>query len=53
MRDVLTAALGGIAGSLCCSDADEAKILIPSLQDKISNEDLNELLEEISKLQST
>ena len=39
-------------GSLCCSEADEAKTLIPSLTDKISNDDLTELLEEIAKLQS-
>ncbi|KAK8150943.1 RNA polymerase B [Beauveria asiatica] len=39
-------------GSLCCETADEAKTLIPSLADKISDEDLKELLEEISKLQN-
>lgn len=40
------------AGSLCCGDADEAKTLIPSLTDKISDEDLEDLLNEISKLQN-
>ena len=39
-------------GSLCCGDSDEAKTLIPSLQDKISDDDLQELLYEISKLQN-
>ncbi|KAI1845298.1 hypothetical protein JX265_005455 [Neoarthrinium moseri] len=36
-------------GNLCCADAEEAKTLIPSLQDKISDDDLNELLEEMAK----
>ncbi|KAI9743489.1 MAG: RNA polymerase B [Claussenomyces sp. TS43310] len=36
-------------GTLCCEDADEAKTLIPSLSDKIKDEDLQELLNEISK----
>lgn len=40
------------AGSLCCEGADEAKTLIPSLQDKMEDEDLQALLEEISKLQN-
>ncbi|KAH0491531.1 hypothetical protein TgHK011_002956 [Trichoderma gracile] len=39
-------------GSLCCENADEAKTLIPSLADKISDEDLQDLLDEISKLQN-
>ncbi|GJC86907.1 DNA-directed RNA polymerase II subunit rpb4 [Colletotrichum spaethianum] len=39
-------------GSLCCETAEEAKTLIPSLQDKISDDDLQILLDEISKLQS-
>lgn len=39
-------------GSLCCENADEAKTLIPSLQDKISDDDLQYLLNEISKLQN-
>lgn len=41
-----------LAGSLCCETAEEAKTLIPSLQDKISDDDLQILLDEISKLQS-
>jgi DNA-directed RNA polymerase II subunit RPB4 len=36
-------------GSLCCETAEEAKTLIPSLSDKISDEDLDELLSEMSK----
>ncbi|CAH0050008.1 unnamed protein product [Clonostachys solani] len=39
-------------GSLCCENADEAKTLIPSLTDKIKDEDLQDLLDEISKLQN-
>ncbi|KAK7745242.1 RNA polymerase B [Diatrype stigma] len=37
-------------GSLCCETAEEAKTLIPSIQDKISDEDLQELLDEMYKL---
>ncbi|KIM97782.1 hypothetical protein OIDMADRAFT_57298 [Oidiodendron maius Zn] len=37
-------------GSLCCDTAEEAKTLIPSLTDKISDDDLQELLNEITKL---
>jgi len=37
-------------GTLCCYSAEEAKTLIPSLQDKIPDEDLQELLDEIAKL---
>lgn len=38
------------SGSLCCDTAEEAKTLIPSLQDKILDEELQELLDEITKL---
>ncbi|KUJ11362.1 uncharacterized protein LY89DRAFT_595077 [Mollisia scopiformis] len=37
-------------GSLCCDTAEEAKTLIPSLQDKIGDEELQDLLDEITKL---
>ena len=37
-------------GSLCCDTAEEAKTLVPSLQDKISDDELQELLDEITKL---
>ncbi|KAG0647999.1 DNA-directed RNA polymerase II subunit rpb4 [Hyphodiscus hymeniophilus] len=37
-------------GSLCCDTYEEAKTLIPSLTDKITDEDLQELLDEITKL---
>lgn len=40
-------------GSLCCDSADECKTLIPSLADKISDEELQELLDEMAKLMST
>ena len=39
-----------VEGSLCCDNADEAKTLIPSLADKRSDEDLQELLEEVYTL---
>ena len=37
-------------GSLCCDTAEEAKMLIPSLANKISDADLTELLEDITRL---
>ena len=37
-------------GSLCCETAEEAKTLIPSLANKISDQDLQELLDDITKL---
>ncbi|EGS23349.1 uncharacterized protein CTHT_0010170 [Thermochaetoides thermophila DSM 1495] len=40
-------------GSLCCDSADECKTLVPSIADKISDEDLQELLDEMAKLMST
>ncbi|KAH8889511.1 hypothetical protein GQ53DRAFT_217640 [Thozetella sp. PMI_491] len=40
-------------GSLCCDSADECKTLIPSLADKISDDDLQDLLNEMLKLMST
>jgi len=39
-------------GSLCCESAEEAKTLIPSLANKISDADLQELLDEITKLRN-
>ncbi|MCJ1280925.1 RNA polymerase B [Xylographa opegraphella] len=39
-------------GSLCCETSEEAKTLIPSLANKISDIDLQELLDEISKLRN-
>jgi DNA-directed RNA polymerase II subunit RPB4 len=35
--------------SLCCENHEEAKTLIPSIANKISDADLQELLDEISK----
>ncbi|KAI9721380.1 MAG: RNA polymerase B [Chrysothrix sp. TS-e1954] len=37
-------------GTLCCETADEAKTLIPSLGNKISDADLDNLLQEITNL---
>lgn len=39
-------------GSLCCESAEEAKTLIPSLANKISDVDLQELLDDITKLRN-
>ncbi|SCV01812.1 LAMI_0G13894g1_1 [Lachancea mirantina] len=39
-------------GSLSCEDADEAKTLIPSLSNKISDEDLERILKELSNLET-
>jgi len=39
-------------GSLCCESAEEAKTLIPSLANKISDSDLQELLDDITKLRN-
>ncbi|KAL5347351.1 hypothetical protein ACLOAV_007662 [Pseudogymnoascus australis] len=36
-------------GNLCCELAEEAKTLVPSLADKISDDDLQDLLNEINK----
>ena len=41
-----------LLGSLCLDSADEAKTLIPSLQTKISDSELQELLDEITKLRN-
>jgi DNA-directed RNA polymerase II subunit RPB4 len=38
-------------GSLCPETAEEAKRLIPSLKDKFNDLDLDDLLEEMGKLQ--
>ncbi len=39
-------------GSLCCESAEEAKTLIPSLSNKITDADLQELLDDITKLRN-
>ncbi|KAI5306630.1 hypothetical protein KEM56_007873 [Ascosphaera pollenicola] len=39
-------------GNLCCDNAEEAKSLIPSLQNKISDAELQELLDELTKLRN-
>lgn len=39
-------------GSLCCDNAEEAKSLIPSIGNKISDIDLQELLDELTKLRN-
>jgi DNA-directed RNA polymerase II subunit RPB4 len=36
--------------TLCCDTADEAKTLIPSLEGKISEEELQQVLNDISKM---
>ncbi|KAJ2554172.1 RNA polymerase B [Coemansia sp. RSA 1933] len=37
-------------GNLCCSEYEEAKMLIPSIGDKISDEDLDSLLKQMDSL---
>ncbi|KAK6330327.1 RNA polymerase B [Orbilia blumenaviensis] len=39
-------------GTLCCETSEEAKTLIPSISDKKSDEDLQELLDEITKFRT-
>ncbi|KAI4274462.1 MAG: hypothetical protein LQ337_003918 [Flavoplaca oasis] len=39
-------------GSLCCESAEEAKTLIPSLASKISDDDLQELLDNITQFRN-
>lgn len=39
-------------GSLCCESAEEAKTLIPSISNKISDGDLQELLDDMMKLRN-
>ncbi|KAF2460139.1 hypothetical protein BDY21DRAFT_281199 [Lineolata rhizophorae] len=39
-------------GTLCCETAEEAKTLIPSITHKISDADLQDILNEISKLRN-
>ncbi|KAJ5902754.1 hypothetical protein N7495_003282 [Penicillium taxi] len=46
------AQLARASGSLCCDNAEEAKSLIPSLQNKIADADLQEMLDEITKLRN-
>jgi len=41
-----------LKGSLCPDSAEEAKTLVPSLEGKISDEDLQELLDEMMKLRN-
>lgn len=38
-------------GSLCCDSAEEAKTLIPSLGSKIDDDVLQDLLDQMAKLQ--
>ena len=38
--------------SLCCESAEEAKTLIPSLTNKITDVDLQEILDDITKLRT-
>lgn len=42
----------GPAASLCCETAEEAKTLIPSLTNKITDADLQEILDDITKLRT-
>ena len=46
---VVIAQLNAI-GTLCCGKADEAKTIIPSLADKINDDDLQDLLDEMGRI---
>ena len=39
-----------MAGTLCCDTVEEARTLVPSLEGKISDDDLQQILDDISKL---
>jgi DNA-directed RNA polymerase II subunit RPB4 len=46
-----TCANGGIyVGTLCCDTVEEARTLVPSLEGKVSDDDLQQVLDDISKL---
>lgn len=40
-----------LLGSLCCDSAEEAKTLIPSIANKIDDDVLQDLLDQMAKLQ--
>jgi len=40
---------GGVA-TLCCDTPDEARTLIPSLEQKLTDDELQDILNDISKL---
>jgi DNA-directed RNA polymerase II subunit RPB4 len=48
----LSLILSWILGSLCCDNAEEAKSLIPSIGSKITDTELQELLDELTKLRN-
>ena len=42
---------GGVCvGTLCCDTVEEARTLVPSLEGKVSDDDLQQVLDDISKL---
>lgn len=45
--------IADILGSLACDTADEAKTLIPSLANKMSDDALQAMLDEMSKLRES
>ncbi|QIW96958.1 hypothetical protein AMS68_002476 [Peltaster fructicola] len=49
-EDICGRLLTGMIATLCCDTAEEARTLIPSLENKISDDDLQALLDNISKL---
>ena len=44
--------ISGLIGSLCPDSAEEAKTLVPSLEGKISDNDLQDLLDEMMRLRN-
>lgn len=51
-RGCLLHAADPCPGSLCCETAEEAKTLIPSLASKISDDDLQDLLNDITQFRN-
>ena len=49
-KDEVAPVLILLTGGLCCETAEEAKMLIPSLANKITDADLQELLDDITRM---
>ncbi|KAF3919670.1 hypothetical protein ABW20_dc0105582 [Dactylellina cionopaga] len=52
MEDKLASFEKSQLGTLCCETAEEAKTLVPSLGDKKSDDELQDLLDEITKFRT-
>ena len=47
---MLTFSFSHFVATLCCDTPDEARTLIPSLETKLSDDELQDILNDISKL---